>query len=76
MTPVSLLTCWIATSAGPSASDCVERRLVDQAVRPDRMPRSAPIAGGTIVMFGRAMGPPRELRARWRRSRSLRWRRW
>ena len=36
MTPVSLLTCWIATSAGPSASTASQRRFVDQPVAIDR----------------------------------------
>ena len=63
ITPVSLLTCWIATSAGPARQDFVERLLVDQAVGRDRndvRPDAHRVRHDR--MFGRAVGPPLDLR--------------
>ena len=60
ITPVSLFTCWIATSAGPSARMSSRARSVDQPILADRQMTSIrrPSHGGTMAMLGRAMGSP------------------
>ena len=65
MTPVSLLTCWIATSAGPSARIGVERALVDQPVRADRDDRRRPRPSHAARWHARSRhGPARRSCAR------------
>jgi hypothetical protein len=66
MTPVSLLTCWIATSEGPRRAPRSRARFVDQAVRPDRKTVGCSPIVADDRMFGcRRFGPaprPRETR--------------
>ena len=74
--PVSLLTAWIATSAGPRASTASS---ASSSISPSRPTGSsidpAPIACGHDGMFGRAMRPSGDARAAPRPSRPPRSRR-
>ena len=78
ITPVSLLTCWIATSAGPPASTSSSAAVVDQPVGSDRNDLATwrPSRAGTIACSVAPCARPRDLRAAPPQSRSLRSRRW